>query len=847
MLRRQGIYRSRLKVVGLALILCSAAIARAQPAKTKAAPKGDDAAPAAESEDPAPAAPADEETEDLIKIDKMELPSFSRLMQGPAVDWIVLTNMKVLEVEPLYPRPGTLDDLNARIKQMTRKQGQPAETDEARRKRMAMYHLPLTVLEGEEREYKLHIRYIKEIIYYEELMLQRIDKLLDEKLVRQAYELLVALDQRQADWPGVTPRRERLLSVEAQVQLEAQHPEQSLALLEALHERNPAYSGLDNQFGAVCDRLIGNAIENNDPRQARFFLKRLARRINNHKLIPVWTGRIMQQTRDLVAKAIATERAGQIEAALDLAEQASRTWPELPEVLPVYNRLSNRWQRLRVGVIDLPHSGEDDTRAIVPSPAERRRRQLTETPLFQPGRVVDKITRYETRFFQDWDPADLGHSVVFHLQPFRTAGQSHPTLTAAGLTDALAERLDPSAGQFDARLAAAVAGLTVRGPFELAVQFRQVPLRPEALFAFPYRRPTVHSSAAEAGGGESPTPVAGAAATYPFERHDSGDQNRALFRRTVPEADKTSDRHVTEIIEIRYDSHEKAIQGMLRGEVSVLPRIPAPTIKAFAGRNEFFTQAYGLPTTHLLQFHPNSRALQSRALRRGLIYAIDRQRLLEEIFLHEPAGSLGRLISAPWPTGSYAYNRFIVPHNFDATLAFSLAKTAEKELGEKLPALRMWIANDPEVRQAAARIVDAWGRVGVVVTLIPPEAGVPSPSISSPDWDVAYRTEIVAEPLVELWPMLALTPSTETATLSYLPTWLRHDLLELDRIGDWRSAEELLHKLHRQLWAEVHLIPLWELDTHFVVRKNIRNVPERPLLPYQAIERWKVEPWYSRD
>jgi tetratricopeptide (TPR) repeat protein len=847
---RQDLYGIRVRLLSLALILWAASAAQAQPKKAKPAEGADEAVPAAEADDPVPEAPAEEETEDLIKIDKMELPSFSRLMQGPPIDWIVLTNFKVLEVEPLYPRPGTIDDLKERIKQMMRKGGKSADPDFDRRKRLAMYNLPVTLLEGEEREYKLHIRYIREIIYYEDLMLRRIDKLLDEKQVRQAYELLVALDQRQETWPGVGSRRERLQFVEAQVQFESQRFEQALALLEALYERNATYPGLDEQMGTVFDRLIETAHANDDPRQARFFLKRLARRIPGHKLALAWTNRIMQHSRDLLARGVAAESAGQLEAALDLTEQAIRMWPELPELLPVYNRLANRWQRLFVGVVSFPVAADDDQgeRPVVVSFAERRYRQLTETPLFQPARVSDKIARYQTRFFQDWDPADLGHSVVFRLKTFHAAGLSQPMLTAAGLADALSDRLNPSSGDFDARLAAAIAGLSVRGPFELAVQFRQVPLRPEALFAFPYRRPAIASAIAATAAGEGSAGASATfAATYPFERRESGKPDRALYRRTVPEPERRTDRHVAEVIETRYESHEKAIQGLLRGEVSLLPHVPVSTIKSFSGRNEFFTLPYGLPTTHLLQFHPNSRVLQSRALRRGLIYALDRRRILEEVFLSEPAGGLGRQISAPWPTGSYAYSRFILPHPFDQTLAFSLARTAEKELGEKLPPLRLWIPDDPEVRQSAARIVESWNRIGVQTTLIPADSGTPAPSLHSPDWDVAYRTEMVAEPLVELWPLLALTPSTETATLSYLPTWLRHDLLALDRIGDWRSAEDLLHKLHRQLWAEVHLIPLWEIDSHFVVRKNVRNIPERPLFPYQGIEHWKVEPWYSRD
>jgi tetratricopeptide (TPR) repeat protein len=831
-------------IIGLVCLFMANAIATAQPEKKKGGADAETAEQAADAEAATPEAPTEEETAELPKLDTMELPSFQRLMEGPALDWIVLVNQTVLTVEPLYPRPGTLEDLNARIKQSMRKRGQAAESETDRRKRLDLFNLPVTLLEGEEREYKLHTKFIKEIIYYEDLMLRRIDKLLDEKQVRQGYELLVALELRQPDWPGIAPRRERVLFTEAEMQLKSQKPQQALALLESLHEAAPNYPGLDDRFGAVIDQLIGDAIGKKDPRQARFFLKRLARRIPGHRSVPLWTNRLTQETRDLLGRAAAAEREGQFDSALDLAEEAARTWPELSDVLPVYNRLSQRIQRLRVGVVDLPGK-TPAAGAVILTPAARRDRQLTEIQLFQPARVIDKITRYETRFFQDWEPAELGHSVVFRLQPFRMRGASQPVVTSAGLIEAFADRLNPTDGHYDARFAAAVAGLTVRGPFEIAVQFRQVPLRPEALFAFPLQRPTGLSATADTGSSSGSS--GGSGPTFPFERRETGDPRRALYHRTVSDPEKSADRYVTEVIEQRYDSHELAIQGLLRGEVSMLPHIPPSTIRTFSSRNEFFTQPYGLPVTHMLQFHPRSRPLKSRALRRGLIYGLDRGRMLEELFLHEPPGGLGRLTTAPWPSGIYAYNRFITPQNYDPVLAYSLAKTAEKELGAALPVLRMWIPDDPEIRTAAGRIVESWKAIGVQVTLISPATGAEAPSIESADWDIAYRVELVAEPLIELWSLLALTPSTETTTLNYLPTWLRHDLLELDRVGDWKSAEDLLHKLHRQLWAEVHLIPLWELDGHFVVRKNIRNIPDRPLFPYQGIERWKVESWYSRD
>src|SRR4029077_9849133 len=102
--------------------------------------------------------------------------------------------------EPVSPRPGTLEDIDQKTKKLMRRAGAEPETDEARRRRLEMYYVPVTLLEGEDREYKLHVKYIKEIVYYEDLMLRRVDQLLDERKVRQAFEFLVAREKTQENW-----------------------------------------------------------------------------------------------------------------------------------------------------------------------------------------------------------------------------------------------------------------------------------------------------------------------------------------------------------------------------------------------------------------------------------------------------------------------------------------------------------------------------------------------------------------------------------------------------------------------------------------------------------------------
>jgi hypothetical protein len=147
------------------------------------------------------------------------------------------------------------------------------------------------------------------------------------------------------------------------------------------------------------------------------------------------------------------------------------------------------------------------------------------------------------------------------------------------------------------------------------------------------------------------------------------------------------------------------------------------------------------------------------------------------------------------------------------------------------------------MRDAATQIIEQWRRLGLQVRLAAPAADGTPPAT----WDILYATYAMIEPLVEVWKCVTLTGDTRVDVLTRLPVWLRHELLQLDQSEDWSAAQEQLHGLHRQLWAEVFLIPLWELNDVMIARKQVRGVPERPLCTYDGIERWTVEPWYPRD
>src|SRR5262249_17511789 len=154
-----------------------------------------------------------------------------------------------------------------------------------------------------------------------------------------------------------------------------------------------------------------------------------------------------------------------------------------------------------------------------------------------------------------------------------------------------------------------------------------------------------------------------------------------VYQRTFPEPENQAERHIAEVVERRYENYEKALQGFVRGETLLLPRVAAWDKARLEARGELFVLPYAVPVTHFLQFNPRSRALGSRTLRRALVYALDRQKILDDVFLKATQGRLGKVTSGIVPSSSYASHPAVEPHNHDLQLAASLALAAKKEIG----------------------------------------------------------------------------------------------------------------------------------------------------------------------
>ncbi|RLS75203.1 MAG: hypothetical protein DWI02_12945 [Planctomycetota bacterium] len=836
-----------------------------------------------DSDDPVPTNPVtkskggDGELQ-LLKYSDLELPTAGELLQAKPFDWIVLKTMDVLVVEPVGPRPETLVILNNEYERHLKGKASFTEgVEKLKERRKQLQRLPLTLLDpgpDQDPDYVLETKFIQKIEYFEDLVLRRANLLIDEEAIPLAYDLLLFVDRRNREnnlrfadayqsnkqdeaaaataeerfrytlpappplkisksWPRFDETSQKLLFKDAALRSQRGDHESALLLLEDLWDRNRSYADLSASLGAVVDRLITDAVGREDFRQSRFFLRRLTDRDPQHPIAEKWRATLAEKTSTLIAAARSAATDGDAVGAALLVDRAARIWPDTAGLKEAHRELNDRFQSVRLGVLRLP--GEQ-TSYPFEAAAEAAVNGLTLQPLFEPVRVDERGVRYRSTVMESWEPKDLGRQVQFTLRLKRADWEARPVITAADIQHELSARIDPTTSVFDARLAGAIERVDVQSPSQFTIFFRRLPLRLESLFPFP-----VSVTDPQALNPDPPTAALtefGRQRFYEFRREDK----QIAYRRVRPQPANTKTRHVDEIVAVRYDSWEHALQGLLRGEVVGLPQVDLHDVKGLQDDNRFFVQPYALPVSHLIVFNPDSPPLRDGQLRRALTLALPREELVEKAILSGASKQYARVTSSPFPTNSYGFNRMLRAPPYDPQRAAALTMTAKKHLGSDLPVLHLVCAPDPQVHAAATEMIEHWRRVGITVQLVDPQA-----DLTESHWDLAYRSTRIVEPLSELWPLLTVHGGTSVESLRPLPERVRRQLLDLEQVNDWGSAISLLQRIETELLIETRYIPLWEIDEFFVTRRNLIGLPPRLMHAFHDVERWTLQSWYPQE
>ncbi len=826
---------------------------------------------------------------ELPKLVDLPIPSVDELFNADEknveYDWIVLKapkpeDRRVIVVQALFPRPDTIKWMLNEAARVEASKPTTAEDREKRLTRLQELKKLIIKLPGDLSDYRIPIDSIDTIIYFEDLMLQRVDKLIEEGDIQKAYELLLRVENGIPNWDKSQPRYERLLLTESAQRAAAGDAYAALALLDELAARNKSNPELRPRLGQIVAPMIEEAITKEDYRKARYLITRVERMFPDHELVESSKSRLSQSMSRLLDEAGQLFRQRKFLEAGETARRADAIWTMNGNQRAAYAQYVARHQVLRVGF-----DNTEMDQSVYPASLESRERlrELVEVPLYEPS-SADKLTYYRSSFFEVWSPTDLGREVLFSLRSTRPHWQSQPILTANDLAETIDLRINPASPLFDARLASFVKEISVRSPTELRLRFSRVPLSIESLMRFPViARPPLASlegaegSATSGSSAEvSSRPAEPQLLSTRFREQPKNGMTRAFLRaRPEPDGLDASQYHIAEVREVRYEDRGKMLQAAIRGDIDYIPELHPWEVDAFRSASDFETIQYSLPVTHVITFNPMSERIFNAQMRRALSFSVNREGLLKNVVLRDEAMRFGRPTSAAWALRNYATEPNQVPPAYNLRLAYALRFAAERQLQiaelmkladvakaeakkakqqfdfekfraetnvdyVKLPKLRFVVDPDPTCIAAAERMMVYWKRINFDIELIRGDQA--GEKLKDDQWDMCYRRVRMEEPLLEIWPLLTNSEAPDMNRLALFPDWMRQELVGLDYASSFLDAQQRLFTLHNHIAEEAFLIPLWEVDQFAAVRKSVVGVSQRPMSTYQNVERWIIRP-----
>jgi ABC-type oligopeptide transport system substrate-binding subunit len=235
--------------------------------------------------------------------------------------------------------------------------------------------------------------------------------------------------------------------------------------------------------------------------------------------------------------------------------------------------------------------------------------------------------------------------------------------------------------------------------------------------------------------------------------------------------------------------------------------------------------------------------LASVDLRRGISLAIDRKSILEKCF----QGARPVALNGPYPADSWAGSKALdVPANlFNPELAQSKLGEHDVTLTLKYP------DDDPRVEQACreiqAQIKKSIGKdkKGLRLELAKRSPSQLKKDVDDRSYELAYYHIDYPDYTFTLWPLFevsedALSKGGANFLLASNPT-LQAVFGKLRGNSDFKTVQDITHRIPSNIVEGMHLIPLWQIDTHVTFRGVYPGDQFDWQRVFANIERWRPE------
>jgi len=701
-------------------------------------------------------------------------------------------------------------------------------------------YLEIELFDRPGERYRVPWQAVVQLKLFEQLLLEQAMKLIQEKRFDEAYDYLDYVATHYPNVSGLAEVEQLFLIEEARAALVQGQSERAFADLCRLSELNPNHPELSSLIGQAVDTLVAQRWQKGEYAAARGVVETLSKLLPEHPAIEKWRQQWQTEAAELEKQVRQVLAEGNARQADRLVRKLRQVWPQQPRLDQLIAEVRQAYPRFQVGITQ-PGARPDPTSLI--DWGSRRCGQLIRKALVEYTGPGPEGGEYRSAFLR-WQLDAEKQTLTLRLRPERPRFADGRSYTAYDLAQQLASRADRHHEAYFPPWAEVVAGIRVFSPEEVIVNLRFVPLKPEALLqCVPVPAVILASSA----GNRSPD-------VGPFVlAAEESSSSRWVFLRNShagTSSDQTSPVGPAEIEEIAFPRCRDALRALRGGEVDIVDRVNPWELPLLAEARDVTVQTYRVPLVHLLVPNLSKPLPGNRDFRRAMLYAIDRDRILQSLLGGKRQPGC-QVISGPFPAGTsfgdplgYAYDAQIKPREYQPSLALALSEIAFRQAQEVarkrgLPppeSREVVLAHPPHeiAREACRQIQEQWRLIGWTVKLVEASPDRPPP----PDYDFLYVEAAIWEPEVDVIRLITrLIPERQ-----YLSPQVELALAGLGHSADWPTLGQRLRDLHRWVYDDLTVLPLWQLVDFYAYRSGIKGLDEPRVSLYQNVETWQFAP-----
>ncbi|QDU28001.1 Bacterial extracellular solute-binding protein, family 5 Middle [Anatilimnocola aggregata] len=677
---------------------------------------------------------------------------------------------------------------------------------------------------------------ISKLELFESIVLEEAKSLLAAGKLDEVYDYLFFLLNNYPNTPGLADARQSYLYAAAGQAFRQKRYSEALGVLEELRSLNPDFrsSGaaptIMQIVGSTADNLIGGYVAKEDYRSARILLERLVRtyQAGNEPFAMKWQTQLSEMAVTERDKAKALLEQKKFVEAYDASSRMRNIWPTVAGGNELLIEMARRYPLVSVGVTQPAKSF--DSRSMI-DPAARRAGRLVQRQLTEFSGMGPEGGRYSSPI-GEISRSDDGRYFTLEVNGDGNRAAPVSPFDVAQRLLQLADESRPDSLPAWTRL---VSAIQVKQTQLVQIDLRLPHVLPEALLQIPVAPPADKDSPGDDLG--------------PYRVLSTVKDNARFVRNDA--SPFVTPTQPAEIVERLFDDPQRMLLALKRGEVDVVDQVFPSDVIGLKSDPAIAIAQYSAPTTHMLLFNRSHPYLANRTFRRALLYASDRQTILQQGLLKGQTLPGWRVISGPFPAPAnssdniaYGYDEQVLPRAYDPRLAIVLKVLAQREMKstaekskKELPKWQPLVLGHPadETSRLACRaLVKQWQIAGFECKLQEFPPGV----FADPQekCDLTYVQAATWEPIIDASRLFSTEGITPTDN-----AFIRLAIRQIETATNWQQVRQRMQQLHQLVHEDVSVLPLWQTYDYYAYRRGITALETDRVTLFQNVQQWQPE------